>query len=536
MCPSSSPIAPLLLYPPAILLMLALTILAIVLSSLFFFKKSIATAITNTSTIINNRSVQPLPPSPPKYPIIGNLHQLGSSPHRSLRSLSERYGSLMLLHLGHLPVLVTSSPSIICEITQTQDHLFTNRPSLKAPNTILYHGHDIAFAPYGEYWREMKKATILHLLSNKKVGSYKQAREEELAFMMKEIDRTLLVDMTERFHALSRDVISRAVIGDSTRNKLWGDGLRRLIDECSRPIGEFYVGDYIPWLGKIVGVVSGFERRLRNAFERSDKFLEGIVKEHRRQIVKRKEEEGDGDATNECFLDALLTLDQGELKHKGVVFDSESIKAVVLDMFGAGTDPTSISMEWTMTELIRHPTAMKKLKEEIIKVVGPNKACIKEEQLADMSYLKAVVKEALRLHPPASIIPPRQLIQDTSINGYRIPKGTMVLINAWATGRDPEIWDSPEEFRPERFINGEARGINFSIHGFQLLAFGAGRRSCPGIKFSVTLIELAIANLVYVFDWKPAKGEIEDIDMSEVYGLTTRKREALMLIATKAAK
>lgn len=175
----------------------------------------------------------------------------------------------------------------------------------------------------------MKKATILHLLSNKKVGSYKQWREEELDFMMKDIERTMLVDMTERFHALSRDVISRAVIGESTRNKLWGDSLRRLIDESSRMIGEFYVGDYIPWLGKIVGVLSGFERRLRNSFERSDEFLEGIVKEHRRRIAKRMEEEGDGDdATNECFLDALLTL-EGEFKCKGLVFDRESIKAIV---------------------------------------------------------------------------------------------------------------------------------------------------------------------------------------------------------------
>ncbi|KAH0462889.1 hypothetical protein IEQ34_007471 [Dendrobium chrysotoxum] len=527
MYPSSSPIVPLLLYPPAMLLMLALTILAIVLSSLFFFKKS--------PTIINTSSVQPLPPSPPKFPIIGNLHQLGSSPHRFLRSLSECYGSLMLLHLGHLPVLVTSSPSIIREITQTQNHLFANRPSLKVPDTLFHHGHDIAFAPYGEYWREMKKATILHLLSNKKVGSYKYAREEELTFMMKEIERTMLVDITKMFHVLSRDVISRAVTGESTRNKLWGDDLSKLIDDSSRMMGEFYVGDYIPWLGKIVGVVTGFERRLRNTVERSDKFLEEIVKEHRRRMAKRKEE-GDGDATHECFLDALLTLDQWELKCKGVVFDSESIKAVILDMFGAGTDPTSISMEWTMAELICHPAAMRKLKEEIIKVVGPNKACIKEEQLTDMSYLKAVVKEALRLHPPAAIILPRQLIQDTNIKGYRIPKGTMVLINAWATGRDPKIWDSPEEFRPERFINGEAIDINFSSHGYQLLAFGAGRRSCPGMKFSVTLIELAIANLVYVFDWKLAKGEIEDIDMSEVYGLNTRKREALMLIATKTFK
>ncbi|XP_020579050.1 cytochrome P450 71A21-like [Phalaenopsis equestris] len=518
----SSPIISLLLYPPFMLVILSITILAIILPSLFFPTR-------------NNGSAVPLPPSPPKLPIIGNLHQLTQLPHRSLRALSDRHGPLMLLHLGRLPVLVASSPSVVREITQTHDHLFANRPFFKATHELFYRGRDVAFAPYGEYWREMKKMTILHLLSNKKVESYKQVRKEEVAFMIKEIERrttTTAMDMAERFNALSRDVISRAVIGATTRRMWWGHSLRSLITDSSRLIGEFHVGDYIPWLGSAAGFVCGFERRLRKTFERTDKLLEEIVGERRRGMEKRKEE-GDGDGTDECFLDVLLSL-QEEMKCKGVVFDDMSIKAIIKDMFGAGTDSTSIPMEWAMAELLRHPTSMKMLKEEITNIVGSNETFIKEEQLAEMSYLKATVKEVLRLHPPGAIIVPRELTEDTTINGYRIPKGTMVLINAWAIGRDPKIWDSPEEFRPERFINGEGRDLGFINHGFQLLAFGAGRRSCPGIQFSVSLIELAIANLVHVFDWKPAKGEVKDIDMSEVYGLTTRKREALLLIAIRA--
>lgn len=319
-----SPMAPLLLSPPALVLMIG-----IILSSLLSSKKIAAYAVTIISAMTDTNGVQTLPPSPPKLPIIGNLHQLSSLPHRSLRSLSDRYGPLMLLRLGSLPVLVISSASIVREVIQKHDHIFASRPSLKAPYELLYHGRDIAFAPYGEYWRKMKKVSILHLLSNKKVASYKQVREEEVVFMMKEIEGTMVVDMTERFNAISRDVISRAVIGKATRNRWWEDEVESLVKESTKLAGEFYVGDYIPWLGKIDRVVNGFEGRVRKTFQRSDKLLEEIIKEHRRGAEKRKEEGGDSNTADECFLDVLLTLEE-ELKWEGIVFDSKSIKAIIM--------------------------------------------------------------------------------------------------------------------------------------------------------------------------------------------------------------
>ncbi|XP_020579084.1 cytochrome P450 71A21-like [Phalaenopsis equestris] len=216
-------------------LALTLTVLAIALAHLFFLgkKKKIAdittTGTATISTIITNSRIQPLPPSPPQFPIIDNLHQLGSLPHHSLRSLSDQHGPLML-HLGCCPALAVSSPCVLRGIIQTHDHLFSKSPFLKVPDTLFYHSQDIGFAPYGEYWREIKKVTILHLFSNEKVGSYKQVREEEVAFMMKEFERTTMVEMIERFNALSRDVISRTVIGKAARRRWWGAELRILID------------------------------------------------------------------------------------------------------------------------------------------------------------------------------------------------------------------------------------------------------------------------------------------------------------------
>ncbi|XP_020579085.1 indoleacetaldoxime dehydratase-like [Phalaenopsis equestris] len=413
-CSLSSPIISLLLHPPTMLLLLILPLIILLILFTFF-------PLSNKITI----GAPPLPPSPPKLPIIGNLHQLSPLPHRSLRALSDLHGPLILLRLGRHPTLVVSSPSAVQEITQTQDHLFLNRPLFKATHELFYHGRDIAFAPYGEYWREMKKTAILHLLSSKKVESYKKVRKEEVGFMMEEIGRTMTTatNMTEVFNSLSRDVVSRVVIGRAARRTWWEHGLRSLIDESSELTGEFYVGDYIPLLGSIFGVVGGFERRLRNVFQRSDELLEQIMRE------RRKEEDDGSYVANHSFLDCLLTL-QGKMKCEGVAFDDASIKAIVKDMFGAGTEATSIPMEWAMAELLRHPASMKKLKQEIINTVGPNETIIKEKHLSKMSYLKAVIKEVLRLHPPGSIIVRRHLTEETTINGYRIPKGTMVLIGA----------------------------------------------------------------------------------------------------------
>ncbi|KAL1568299.1 unspecific monooxygenase [Salvia divinorum] len=130
-----------------------------------------------------------LPPSPPKLPLLGNLHQLGSSPHRSLQSLSRRHGPLMLLHFGKVPVLIASSAEAAREIMKTQDLIFSNRPELSIPGRLFYDSRDVAFCPYGEYWRQIRSMCVLHLLSNKRVQSYRRVREEETSLMVEKIER-----------------------------------------------------------------------------------------------------------------------------------------------------------------------------------------------------------------------------------------------------------------------------------------------------------------------------------------------------------
>ncbi|KAI3820714.1 hypothetical protein L1987_08262 [Smallanthus sonchifolius] len=196
------------------------------------------------------------------------------------------------------------------------------------------------------------------------------------------------------------------------------------------------------------------------------------------------------------------------------------------DVFGAGTDTTFTSLEWAISELLRNPRAMKELQQEARKI-GQGRSMIPEDDISKMPYLKAVLKEALRLHPPAPLLVPHESTKDVKLLGYDIPSGTQVMINAWAIARDPSIWEDPEEFRPERFLN---TPTDYKGTHFEFIPFGAGRRLCPGISFAMTINELALANLVYKFEFALI-GE-EGLDMTESNGITVHRKFPILVTST----
>ncbi|KAF6157513.1 hypothetical protein GIB67_004451 [Kingdonia uniflora] len=204
------------------------------------------------------------------------------------------------------------------------------------------------------------------------------------------------------------------------------------------------------------------------------------------------------------------------------------------DMFEAGTDSIFTVIEWVMAELIGHPHIIKEVQEEIREIMK-FKLKVEENDLHKIQHsLQLVIKETLRLHPPASLLTPRESLENTKIQGYDIPAKTRVIINAWAIGRDPVSWEDPEEFWPKRFLNST---IDYKGHDFELIPFGAGRRGCPGIMFAIATLELALANLLYLFDWSlPGGLSGQKLDMGEIFGLTTHKKDPLVVIATPHLK
>ncbi|KAK8479898.1 hypothetical protein V6N11_074092 [Hibiscus sabdariffa] len=463
-----------------------------------------------------------LPPSPVKLPIIGNLHNLGRHPHRSLQALAQRFGPLMSLRLGSVPVLVVSSADAAREIKKTHDLSFVNRPKLIVFQKLLYDYKDVSSAPYGEYWRQMKSICVLNLLSNKRVQSYRAVREEETALAMENIKRScssgLPVNLSDLFSAITNNVICRITLGrkyNEDTNKF-----KKLLCDFVELLGTPNVGDYLPWLAW-VSHLNGFNAKADKVAEEFDEFLDGVIEEHMNLHNRHENDEKD-------FVDVLLEIQKQETV--GFPIERISIKAVILDAFAAGTDTTYTVLEWAMTELLRHPKVMEELQNEVRKVSG-GESSISEDELHDMHYLKAVIKETLRLHTPIPLLLPGISTKDVKINGYDIVEGTQVIINAWAIGRDPSSWERPDEFIPDRFLN---NSTDYKGHHFELIPFGSGRRICPGILLAMQIDELVLANLVHKFDWSlPGGASGKDLDMTESIGLTIHKSSPLIAMANQ---
>ncbi|XP_074578554.1 cytochrome P450 71A1-like [Curcuma longa] len=425
----------------------------------------------------------------------------------------------MLLHFGSVPTLVVSSAASAEEIMRTQDLAFATRPDLSICRRLLY-GSDITFAKFGDYWRQLRRVTAVHLLSHRRINSYRRIREEEASLL---VDRVAAVapsgsvDISDLIVTFTRNITCRVAFGKKYTDEEGGTDASRfrvLLSEWMALLGSFLMRDYIPAL-RFVDCLSGLDERVRKNALDLDVFVEEVLSAH-----EKKQERNDD---NMDFVDILLSLDSSE----GVVLRRDSIKAVILDVFGGGIDTTFATLEWAMAELIRQPTKMERAQQEVRRIAG-SKSEIREEMLQEMLYLKAVIKETLRLHPAVPLLVPREAMQETRVHGYLIPKGTRVLINAWAIGRDPRSWEKPEEFWPERFLDDAS--VDFRGQNFQFIPFGAGRRGCPGMDFAFPVLELALANLLYHFDWALPQGmSAEEMDTSEFYGIVARKKSSLIL-------
>ena len=175
-----------------------------------------------------------------------------------------------------------------------------------------------------------------------------------------------------------------------------------------------------------------------------------------------------------------------------------SIIGTFQEMFTAGTDTTTSTLEWAMAELLRNPKTLSKAKAELEKTIGEGKV-VEESHVPQLPYLQAIIKETFRLHPAIPLLLPRKAGADVEMGGFRIPKGAQVLINAWAIGRDPSIWEDPDTFAPERFLGSE---VDAGGRNFVLIPFGGGRRICPGLPLALRMLYLMLGTLINSFDWK----------------------------------
>ncbi|WVZ72921.1 hypothetical protein U9M48_021303, partial [Paspalum notatum var. saurae] len=482
----------------------------------------------------SSRDGRRLPPSPPGLPLLGHLPLLGSLPHRKLRSMAASCGPVMLLYMGRVPTVVASSAAAAQEIMKTRDLAFASRPRVRMAERLLY-GRDVGFVPYGEHWRQARRVCVLHLLSQRRVQAFRHVREQEAAAMVGRVRGAgagAVVNLSALMISYTNSVISRAAFGDDGRYRLHdGESLAKLFADFEGLLGTVTMGEFVPWLAW-VDTLTGLDAKVTRTALEMDAFLERVIADHRE---RRRGGHREGGEDHRDFVDVLLDVNEAEKEAGGVLFDSIAIKGVIMDMFSAATDTTQTVLVWAMAELINHPQEMRRVQVEIRAAVGDGNH-VTEDHLGELRYLRCVIKETFRLHTPLPLLLPRETMVDTEMLGYHVPARSRVVVNAWAIARDPMTWEHAEEFVPERFARDDLT-VDYLLTGqdFRFVPFGAGRRGCPAVGFAVPKMELALASLLYHFDWElppgPGGGTPKQLETDELNGLSVRLKATLQLVA-----
>ncbi|KAM7505514.1 hypothetical protein LguiB_004418 [Lonicera macranthoides] len=393
---------------------------------------------------------------------------------------------------------VVQNAAIGAEVLKTEELNFACRPEFGAQKYDIYKDSMFSTAPYGAYWRFIKKVCMTELLSPRQISRFVDIRREErlklLDVLVKSSELGKACNVGAEMMIMTNNIICRLAM--STRTSKNADESSEIWD-IAKGVGQFAgklaLGEMLGPLKKID--LLGIGRKSRDMMIRFDNFVDKIMVEHENKM-NRHSNGGFSEGDKKDLMDILLE-----------------------DIFLGGTDTTSVSLQWTLARLINSPQAFKKLRDEINSVVGPTRL-VEESDVPNLPYLQAIVKESLRLNPSLPLIY-RKCIKDCKINGYDIVEGSRMVVNVYAINRDPVYWKNPDDFIPERFL--ESSMNNHRVTKYQLdikgqnqnynyLPFGSGRRGCPGVGLASVVLHVTIASLVQCFDWKIDGGDLVDLE------------------------
>ncbi|CAA3025243.1 ferruginol synthase-like [Olea europaea var. sylvestris] len=466
-----------------------------------------------------------LPPGPHPFPIIGNILQLGENPHQSLTKLSKIYGPLMYLKLGSRDSIVISSPDIAKQVLQEHDQVFSSRTIPAAAAAYDHFKKSMAWLPVSSQWRKLRKLCKEQMFSLHRLDASKGLRQEKMKKLCNYVHDCCIsdqvVDISEAAFITSLNLISATLFSTDFAqfNSDSSQEMKNIVRVLLANGGLPNLADFFPVLEFIDP--QGIRRKTKSYMSRIFVILDDLIN----QRLKSRSESLDHPVRND-LLEAILNHSQASESELTL----DVLKHLLLDLFIAGTDTTSSTVEWIMTELIRNPEKMSKARNELWTVIGRNKQ-VEESDISRLPYLQSVIKETFRYHPPAPFLVPHKAEVDTEINGYTIPKDAQILVNVWATGRDSSLWLNPDSFEPERFLN---REVDFKGQDFELIPFGSGRRMCPGLPLADRMVHLMVAALIHNFDWKLEKGmKPEEVDVSEKFGLSIQKAVPLKAFPIK---
>lgn len=484
------------------------------------------------------RSKNRLPPSPLSLPIIGHLYMIKNSIHQTLTSLSAKYGPVMYLRFGCRNLLVVTSPSAVEECFTKNDIIFANRPQTMTGDKYSFNYTAVVWASYGYLWRALRRLMVIEIFSFNSLQKSSALRSEEITILIRGLfeancdksgSSNVKINLSDWVSSFSFNVMMRSGTGKRcvSEEEIGTEKGKEIIDEIK---GFFFatllplnVCDFLPvlkWFG-----YKGIEKRMVLAHKKRNELLNSLFDEFRQKKVSPiSVSESSTDRNREkkgTLVETLLSLQESEPEF----YTDDLIKSVLQVLFIAGTETTSMTIQWAMRLLLANPEAFHKLRAEVDSKVG-NERLLSESDFTNLPYLQCVINETLRLYPPVPLLLPHYSLEDCTIGGYDVPKHTILMVNAWAIHRDPEVWDEPEKFKPERFegMKGEKEGFNYKF-----VPFGMGRRACPGAAMGLRTASLVLGSLIQWFDWENVEFE-ENLDACYNARITLNKEKPLEAI------
>ncbi|KAK4284475.1 hypothetical protein QN277_001303 [Acacia crassicarpa] len=473
----------------------------------------------------------PLPPGPPRIPIVGStifLRRSFSELEPILRNLRAKYGPIFTLPVGSRSSIFIADRSLAHQALVQNGAVFSNRPkSLPAARIINSNQHNINSAPYGPTWRVLRRNLTSEMLHPSRMKAFSGTRKWVLDLLFNRLrsdsESNKSIKVIDHLHYAMFCLLVFMCFGERLNDKQIKDieyVERRLLTNFSR----FNMLSFWPKVTRIL-----FRKRWQELYQIRNEQEDVLIPLIRARKKAKEENNNNRDDVTVSYVDTLLDLQLPEEKRK---LEEGELVTLCSEFLNAGTDTTATSLQWIMANLVKYAHIQQRLLEEIRDVVGEredNKE-VKEEDLIRLPYLKAIILEGLRRHPPGHFVLPHAVTEDVVLNGYLVPKNGTVNFMVGEIGLDPKEWENPMEFKPERFLNNDKDGGEaFDITGskeIKMMPFGVGRRICPGYNLALLHLEYFAANLVWNFEWKSSNG---DVDLSEKPEFTVMMKNPLQV-------
>ncbi|XP_039271391.2 cytochrome P450 2J6-like isoform X1 [Styela clava] len=430
------------------------------------------------------------PPGPLGLPLVGYAPFLGKNPAITYMNMKNKYGSIFSVRIGSKDWIVLNDYKSIYEAYVTQGHAFSGRPNVVILDVLSGHGNGMGFNDYGEMWKIQRAflSKALRKLSAGK-GRFESAIVEESRYL----NETLYVEdgkATDPKIHIAR-AVSNIVMNISIGSRLPYDD-ERFIEIVTRL--KDYFTDRID--GTLFGIMFFFPMlrylpRFRTTFAKFSKSV-GRIKEVIRQFVDEHkmtfDPENPRDVIDEFFIEAKKRPSESK------IFDDVQVIHAVNELFQAGTETSSTLILWMILVLAHHPEYQRKIKKEISDNIGSSGTPSLKHKMS-MPFTSAFIQETQRLYTITPLSMPRKTTTDVNIRGFNIPKNTPVMPNFWAVHNDPEIFEDPEKFRPERFIDSNHNFI-LSKH---VVSFSVGPRNCMGEQLARKEVFLFLVAMLQQF-------------------------------------